>query len=56
MAGQINCPAPLPEGPVDALSGEDADSGPLYGAGEDQEGQGNPKEFPTPGVVRLTVR
>ena len=34
-------------------SGEDVDSGPLYGAGEDQEGQGNPKEFPAPSVIVL---
>ena len=48
MAGQIDCPAPLPDG--------DADSGSLQGAREDQEGQGNPKEFLTPGVIGLTVR
>ena len=37
-------------------SSEDADSGSLYGAGEDQECQGNPKEFLTPGVIGLNVR
>ena len=34
----------------------DADSGSLQGAGEDQEeGQGNPKEFPVPGGIGLLV-
>ena len=52
MAGQIDCPAPLPEGPADALLAKML----TQGAGEDQEGQGSSKEFPTPGVVGLTVR
>ena len=34
----------------------DTDSGSLQGAGEDQEGQGNLKEFPSPGVIGLIVR
>ena len=35
----------------------DADSDSLQGAGQDQEeGQGNPKEFPAPGGIGLIVR
>ena len=56
MAGQIDCPAPLPEGPADALLTEMLTLASLKGAGEDQEGQGNPKEFPAPGDIRLIVQ
>ena len=56
MAGQIDCPAPLPEGPADALLTKMLTPAPYTVPEEDQEGQGNPKEFPTPGVIGLTVR
>ena len=52
MAGQIDCPAPLPEGPIDALLAKMLTSAP-YKVSEKTKSS---KEFPTPGVVGLTVR
>ena len=49
MFNMANKCARAEEGRLSLLELLDADP-------EDQEGQGNPKEFPTPGIIGLTVR